>query len=120
MPHNPRVYFVYILSSLSGTLYVGVTNNLHRRVAEHRIGSESAFTARYAIDRLVYFECFGDILKAIAREKQLKSWRREKKVALIKATNPSWRNLRNDLWLHRGSSLRFTSPKEGEANLRSE
>lgn len=119
MPRNSRVYFVYMLSSLSGTLYVGVTNNLQRRVAEHRIGSESAFTARYRIDRLVYFECFGDVIKAIAREKQLKGWRREKKVALIKAANPAWRDLRHDL-LPRDSSLRFTSPKEGEANLRSE
>ena len=119
MSRNSRVYFVYILSNLSGTLYVGVTNNLQRRVAEHRIGSESAFTTRYCIDRLVYFECFGDVVKAIAREKQVKGWRREKKINLIKGLNPAWRDLRND-FLHMDSSLRFTSPKEGEANLRSE
>lgn len=89
----PRTYFIYILASLSGTLYVGVTNNLHRRRAEHRIGSADSFTTRYRVDRLVYFECYSDILQAIAREKEIKSWRREKKIALIGKTNPEWRNL---------------------------
>ncbi|HET9741240.1 MAG TPA: GIY-YIG nuclease family protein [Terriglobales bacterium] len=68
----PRTYFVYILASLSGTLYVGVTNNLHRRRAQHKIGSADSFTTRYRVDRLVYFECYSDILKAIAREKEIK------------------------------------------------
>lgn len=93
----PRTYFVYILASLSGTLYVGVTNNLHRRRAEHAIGSSGSFTTRYSVNRLVYFECYSDILKAIACEKEIKRWRREKKIALIKKTNPGWRELASSL-----------------------
>lgn len=65
MPRSPRVYFVYILASLSGTIYVGVSNNLQKRTAQHWIGNESSFTTRYKVDRLVYFECFSDVLKAI-------------------------------------------------------
>ena len=92
-----RVFFVYILSSLSGTLYVGISNNVQRRSAEHSIGSDKSFTSRYSIDRLVYFETFSDVVRAIAREKQIKGWRREKKIALIKSMNPSWKDLRLEL-----------------------
>jgi putative endonuclease len=97
VPPSCRVFFVYILSSLSGTLYVGISNNVQRRSAEHRIGSKKSFTARYSVDRLVYFETFSDVVKAIAREKQIKSWRREKKIALIRSMNPSWKDLRAEL-----------------------
>jgi putative endonuclease len=97
VPASLKVYFVYILSSLSRTLYVGVSNNVQRRSAEHWIGKADSFTTRYKIDRLVYFETFSDVVKAIAREKQIKNWRREKKIALINSMNPSWGDLRKTL-----------------------
>jgi putative endonuclease len=88
-----KTYFVYILASASGVLYTGVTNNLQRRVAEHRKKLLPGFTANYNVRRLVYFETFGDVRLAIAREKQVKSWRREKRVKLIEAKNPKWVDL---------------------------
>lgn len=90
-----KTYWVYILTNRSGTLYIGVTSDLERRLAEHARGADpNAFTARYAIDRLIYLERFADVGDAIQREKQLKGWRRSKKVALINAINPGWRDLR--------------------------
>ena len=86
-------YFVYILASQSRVLYVGVTNNLERRVHEHKTKRIPGFTADYNVSRLVHFEEFGDIRDAIAREKQIKSWRREKKVALIEKENLAWNDL---------------------------
>ena len=83
-------YYVYILASRSRNLYTGVTNNLRRRVLQHREGLTEGFTKKYRIHRLVYFESFEDVRTAIRREKQIKGWRREKKVALINATNPTW------------------------------
>ena len=88
-----REYFVYILSSKSKTLYTGVTNNLERRVYEHKHKLIPGFTSRYNISRLVYFEATSDIRAAIAREKQIKGWTRSKKVALIEAMNPEWHDL---------------------------
>jgi putative endonuclease len=89
-----RTYYVYVLASRSRVLYIGVTNNLMRRVSEHREGRDAgAFTARYRVTRLVYFEVFTYVLDAIAREKQIKSWRRSKKVDLIERRNPSWKDL---------------------------
>lgn len=88
-----REYFVYILSSRSRTLYVGVTNDLHRRVWEHRSHLVPGFTARYRIERLAYFESTCDVLAAITREKQIKGWNRAKKIALIEAGNPAWDDL---------------------------
>lgn len=92
MPPMPEVhaYWVYILSSRSRTLYIGVTNDLVHRVLQHREGKGSVFTHRYRVTRLVYFEQFQFIHDAIAREKELKDWRREKKVSLIQSGNPSW------------------------------
>jgi putative endonuclease len=90
------VYHVYILASPSAVLYTGVTNHLERRVAEHGQKLVSSFSKRYNITRLVYFEAFGDVRAAIAREKQLKRWRRDKKVALIEKLNPKWRDLSED------------------------
>jgi putative endonuclease len=86
---------VYILTNARRTvLYIGVTSNLEKRLAEHRAGVHpSSFTKKYNVDRLVYVEAGRDIRAAIAREKQLKGWRREKKVALIEAMNPEWRDL---------------------------
>ena len=90
----PRAYWVYILTNRSCTLYIGVTNNLERRLAEHATSGAARFTGRYALDRLIHAELYPDVRDAIAREKQLKGWRREKKVALVSADNPTWRDLR--------------------------
>ena len=86
-------YSVYILGSLSGTLYIGVTSNLPFRVGQHKDHTFRGFTAKYDVDRLLYYETYGEVSKAIAREKQLKGWRREKKVALIEKSNPEWKDL---------------------------
>jgi putative endonuclease len=88
--HN---YYVYIMTNRSGTLYTGVTNDLTRRVDEHRRRLVHGFTSHYNIDRLIYAEWYTDIRDAIAREKQIKGWRRSKKVALIDAENPTWKDL---------------------------
>ena len=89
-----RVYHVYILASrLGGTLYVGVTNNLARRVFEHREKLARGFTQKYGVSRLVYFEDFDEIGAAIQREKQLKRWNRAWKVKLIEERNPNWDDL---------------------------
>ena len=94
MPHStPRSYFVYILSSDRGVLYIGVTSDLQRRLAEHQQGRVEGFTSRYRVHRLVYFEETRDIRSALAREKQIKSWRREKKLALIREANPRFQDL---------------------------
>ena len=90
---NSKRYYVYIMSSASRTLYTGVTNDLERRVNEHKHGAASGFTRRYHIDRLVYFQETGDVGAAIAAEKQIKSLLRPKKLALIEEENPSWRDL---------------------------
>jgi|SRR5436190_6532303 len=87
-----RQFCVYILASRSRRLYVGVTSNLLRRVAQHRDGL-CTFTARYRISRLVYFECSANVLGAITREKQIKAWRRAKRVALVESSNPTWNDL---------------------------
>jgi len=89
-------YFVYILSSRSRTLYIGVTNNLTRRHQQHRDGTADGFTKRYNIHRLVYVERFQYINNAIAREKFLKHFTREEKLALITASNPTWEDIASD------------------------
>ena len=91
--HRVRHHWVYILASISRRLYVGVTNDVRRRVHEHRSGDGSLFASRYRIRRLVYCESTSDIRAAIAREKQIKGWRRSKKVALIESANPLWVDL---------------------------
>jgi len=91
-----RNYYVYILSNASKTLYTGVTNNLERRVSQHKQKLTPGFTMKYHITRLVYFEVYNDIRDAIAREKQIKGWLRAKKLALIESGNPSWRDLSMD------------------------
>jgi len=88
-----RFYYVYIMTNGSKTLYTGVTANLEKRVSEHKQGIKGEFASRYKIDRLVYFERFGDIRAAIAREKQIKGLLRVKKIALIVAMNPEWKDL---------------------------
>ena len=87
-------YYVYIMASAkNGTLYTGVTNDLVRRVHEHKHGLMKGFTSRYSVHRLVYFEAFDDIAWAIQREKNIKHWRRDWKVALIEGSNPEWIDL---------------------------
>ena len=88
-----KTYYVYIMTNRSKTLYTGMTNNLHRRVYEHKTKQGSGFTRKYNIDRLVYYEETPDVKAAIAREKQIKGWLREKKIALIEETNPNWEDL---------------------------
>jgi putative endonuclease len=89
---------VYVLASRrNGTLYVGVTNDVRRRVWEHRTGVADGFTKRYGVHRLVYAEFHASIVEAIAREKQLKKWRRAWKLALIEEANPEWGDLYDDL-----------------------
>jgi putative endonuclease len=90
---HERAYCVYIIASRSLTLYIGVTGNLQHRVRQHKEHSFDGFTTQYKIDRLVYFERFQYINNAINREKQLKRWCREKKIALIKSLNPTWIDL---------------------------
>jgi len=89
-----RTFYVYILTNRRhGTLYVGVTNDLVRRVYEHRIKAVPGFTKKYGLSRLVYYEVFEDPIAAIAREKQLKRWRRDWKITLIEQQNPNWDDL---------------------------
>ena len=88
-----RQYSVYILANRSRTLYVGVTNDLLRRLAEHRTGSPTSFTRRYAVFRLVHVEMAFTPRDAITREKQIRRWTRRKKVALTEEANPEWRDL---------------------------
>jgi putative endonuclease len=88
------MYTVYILSSISRVIYVGVTNDLYKRMQQHKAGKDpKAFTTKYRVNRLVYFETCESINDAIEREKQIKCWRREKKVKLIQSANPGWKDL---------------------------
>jgi putative endonuclease len=89
----PKNYYVYIMASASRTLYTGVTSNLERRVLQHRRKLLGEFTARYNINRLVYYEVSSEVVAAIAREKQIKSWGRKKKIALIESVNRDWKDL---------------------------
>jgi putative endonuclease len=91
-----KTYNVYIMASRSLNFYVGVTSNLIHRTAQHKFGVIPGFTGKYKIHRLVYVGSFSDVRYAIRREKQIKSWRREKKIALIKQTNPAWADLAED------------------------
>jgi putative endonuclease len=93
VPKRHYEFFVYILSSRSRTLYIGVTGDLQVRILQHRQKRPGSFTARYNISRLVYFERFQYIQTAIAREKELKDWNRDRKIALIESTNPTWEDL---------------------------
>jgi putative endonuclease len=86
-------YYIYIMASRSRTLYTGVTNDLERRVFEHKEKLVPGFTTKYRIERLVYFETTADVHTAISREKQIKGWIRSKKLALINSVNPTWKDL---------------------------
>lgn len=100
-----RSFFVYMMSNRSKTLYTGVTNNLLRRVWEHKQGIGSEFCVHYKLDRLVYFERFQYVNNAIAREKQIKGWLRIKKIALIVSQNPTWSDLSADWYADKKSLL---------------
>lgn len=92
-----KQYFVYILSNKkNGTLYVGVTNDLIKRAADHKQGLGSVFTSRYGIHTLVYYETTNDINAAIEREKNIKAWKRKWKIELIESMNPDWEDLSLD------------------------
>ena len=99
-PREGPMYFVYIMTNRSMTLYTGVTNNLMRRVREHKTGAGSGFTAKYKLDRLVYFERLEDVHNAIEREKCIKGWLRIKKIALIVSVSPAWKHLSEE-WYER-------------------
>ena len=88
-----RRYYVYIVASKTRVIYVGMTGFLMARVLRHRAGEGGEFTRQYRVHRLVYAESFGNVENAIARETEIKKWRREKKVALIRAKNPTWGDL---------------------------
>jgi putative endonuclease len=92
-PWKEYDFFVYIAASRSRQLYVGFTNSLHVRIKQHREHRPGTYTARYNIDRLVYYEVFQYVNTAIAREKELKDWNRERKSALIESINPTWEDL---------------------------
>jgi putative endonuclease len=90
-------YYVYIMTNRSGTLYIGVTNDLERRVYQHKTKQIEGFTKKYNLTKLAYYEVGADVREAIAREKQLKGWSRNKKLALIGSSNPGWDDL-SDAW----------------------
>lgn len=99
-------YYVYILTNWNNTvMYIGVTNNLERRVWEHKLKLVAGFTKKYNVTKLVYYEETNDVTAAIAREKILKGWLRKKKNALVETMNPTWKDLSED-WYQKDSSLR--------------
>jgi len=113
MANREYRFYAYILGSVSGTLYIGMTNNIRRRVWQHKQHEIEGFTAKYGVDRLLYFESFDDVRTAINREKQLKGWTRQKKIALIEKLNPSWIDLSRE-WYEgdRGPSTPLRSAQE--------
>ncbi len=98
-------FWVYIMASKSGTLYIGITNDIFVRVAQHKSGEFEGFTKKYGCDRLVYYEQFQNVIHAISREKQLKGRRRSRKIALIESLNPRW----EDLAEHWGQQMAFAN-----------
>ena len=95
---QPMAYYVYLLASRKyGTLYLGVTSDLIRRIYEHRTDAVPGFTSRYGVKRLVWFEIYQDAISAISREKELKKWRRDWKIRLIEEANPDWLDLYDGL-----------------------
>jgi putative endonuclease len=108
-----RLYYMYIMASLSRRVYVGVTNNLLRRTVEHKEGSIPGFTRKCRIHRLAYFESFRYVRSAIAREKEVKGWRRSKKVALIETMNPTWADLSEQWAPAKAKKEQIPRPKTG-------
>ncbi len=114
MPHDRKAYSVYIMGSLSGTLYLGVTGNLHKRAFEHTFHRVEGFTDKYDVERLLYWESFDDVHIAIAREKQLKGWRRSKKIALVESVNPHWLDLAREWypWMENSAGRDASTPRD--------
>ncbi len=115
-----RRYFVYIMTNRSRTLYAGVTSNLERRILEHKRKIHRGFTSKYQVCKLVWFEDFYSIDEALLAEKRIKGWLREKKVALIEATNPHWLDLAENLdcgATENGSSVILWSAEESRLYL---
>ncbi len=112
MTRDRKYYSVYIMGSLSGTLYTGMSGNLHRRVFQHKFHHFEGFTDRYDVVRLLYFESYDDVHKALAREKQLKGWRRSKKAGLIQSRNPHWLDLAAEWypWMRSGEGRDASTP----------
>jgi len=119
-------YYVYIMSSKGRVLYTGVTGFLMPRVLQHKSGEVEGFTQRYRINRLVYYEVFQYVNHAIARETQIKKWRREKRIALIESMNPAWQDLAADwgkpavMRMTQGSEAAFTRADSSPAKAGSE
>ena len=109
----PRYYCAYIMGSLSGTLYIGVTGNLHKRVFQHKFHHHEGFSQRYEVTRLLYFESYDDVHKALAREKQLKGWSRAKKIPLLERRNPHWTDLASEWypWMQPGEARDTSTPQ---------
>ena len=103
-------FWVYILTSRSGTLYIGITGYFEQRIHQHKYDSIEGFTKKYQCHRLVYYESFQQVEIAISREKQLKGWRREKKIGLIEKLNPRWQDLAEN-W---GREMRFRGQSIGK------
>ncbi len=112
---DKKVYYTYIMASSSRNLYIGITNNLERRIAQHKDGQLGGFTARYRCHRLVWFERYSWIGQAIAREKELKGWLRAKKITLIQQDNPTWVDL-SEAW---GTKIICTEAEKADPSLRS-
>jgi putative endonuclease len=117
VPVAEHTYFVYIVASRSRTLYIGITGRLIPRIREHREGTFDGFTAKYNCNRLVYYERYQYVNQAITREKQLKGWRREKKLALIEKLNPSWIDL-SERWWRPVPQYKWTHEERRLAELR--
>jgi putative endonuclease len=113
---DETLYYVYILASRSRAIYVGMTGFLMNRVLSHRAGEACEFTRKYRIHRLVYYEVFHSVAAAIARETEIKKWRREKKVALIVRKNPTWENLAAE-W-GKPAVMRIQAPADSSPGLR--
>ena len=96
-PAMSKQYYVYIMASYSRVLYTGVTNDLCRRVYQHKNKVYDGFTSKYNVNQLVYYDLTNDVTAAIEREKQIKGWRRDKKIALVEGINPKWIDLSIEL-----------------------
>jgi putative endonuclease len=118
-----KTYFLYIIGSLSGTLYVGMTSRLETRIRQHKKHVTEGFASKYEVDRLLYWESYDDVRKAIDREKQLKGWRRAKKIQLIESLNPHWVDLsrswyeRSEEHSGRDASTSPARPRAAEPNF---
>ena len=119
MPRERKTYYVYLMGSLSGTLYVGMTSKLHARTFEHKFHRVEGFTDKYRVERLLYWESFDEVHNAINREKQLKGWRRSKKIALIESLNPQWLDLARDWFPWIAGSCEGRGPSTPQADSHS-